>query len=125
MTTPNLSESEIFSVDRLPTVCIVTFTRSQLRAASAEALGTALLQLLRSPTPYHYVLDFSQVRSMESGTLGALVLFLKELTRHDGTVLLCGMNEYLRYLFALTRLDQVFSIYADVPAAIATFQPTT
>jgi anti-sigma B factor antagonist len=55
------------------------------------------------------------VQFIDSSGLGALVSALKRIGR-VGHLKVCGLNESLRSMFELTRLNRVIPI-ADIPAA--------
>jgi anti-sigma B factor antagonist len=61
------------------------------------------------------VIDFRQVRYMDSTCLGALISALKRMRVHDGnaTMTLVHMNPQLRRIFEITNLSQLFSIVED------------
>ncbi len=68
-----------------------------------------------------FVLDFSHTGYIDSSGLGALVTVARQVRELGGELRLAGLNDDLRSLFELTKLDSLFSI-ADSPAqALAGF----
>jgi anti-sigma B factor antagonist len=68
-----------------------------------------------------FVFDFSSTAYIDSSGLGALVSISKRVRESGGELRLAGLNEDLRSLFELTKLDTLFSI-SDTPAdALARF----
>jgi anti-sigma B factor antagonist len=63
------------------------------------------------------VLDFSRTQSMDSTALGALVQMLKTLRSNGGELRLASVGDAVSRVLSITRLDQVFSIYATLDAA--------
>jgi anti-sigma B factor antagonist len=63
------------------------------------------------------VLDFSRTQSMDSTALGALVQMLKTLRSSGGELRLAAVGDAVSRVLSITRLDQVFSIYATLDAA--------
>ncbi len=63
------------------------------------------------------VLDFSRTQSMDSTALGALVQMLKTLRASGGELRLAAVGDAVSRVLSITRLDQVFSIYATLDAA--------
>ena len=112
-------QKEIIAVDTVSGVTVITVTR-ELDTATSEELSSKLLALLNENKTgsYKYLLDFDCVRFMESSCLGALVTFLKWLSRFDGKISLANVNENIRFLFAVTKLDKVFPLHRDVPSAL-------
>ena len=67
------------------------------------------------------LIDFSRTGYIDSSGLGALVSISKRVRESGGDLKLSGLNEDLRSLFELTKLDTLFSI-ADTPQqALASF----
>ena len=60
------------------------------------------------------LIDFSQTGYIDSSGLGALVSISKRVREAGGELRLSGLNEDLRSLFELTKLDTLFAI-ADTP----------
>jgi anti-anti-sigma factor len=110
---------DILSVDYVEGVCIVTILVRELDTSASEELSSRLLALLNEGKSYRYVLDFDSVRYMESSCFGALVTFVKWLSRFDGKIALANVSENVRFLFAVTKLDKIFPLHRDVPAALA------
>lgn len=68
-----------------------------------------------------FLLDFSATGYIDSSGLGALVSIAKNVREQGGELRLAGLNEDLRSLFELTKLDSLFAI-ADTPdQALANF----
>jgi anti-sigma B factor antagonist len=61
-----------------------------------------------------FVLDFSGTPYIDSSGLGALVTIAKRVREEGGDIRLAGLNDDLRQLFELTKLDTLFAI-ADTP----------
>jgi anti-anti-sigma factor len=66
------------------------------------------------------VIDLTGVVSLDSASLGPLVQKLREIQDLKGQLALAGVNSTaLKEIFALTRFDKVFPIYATRDQAIA------
>ena len=65
------------------------------------------------------VVDFSKSAYIDSSGLGALVSLGKRIREAGGDLRLAGLNEDLRTLFELTRLDALFPLYATRADALA------
>jgi anti-sigma B factor antagonist len=68
-----------------------------------------------------FVLDFSATPYIDSSGLGALVTIAKRVREEGGDIRLAGLNDDLRQLFELTKLDTLFSISATPDQALAAF----
>ena len=112
------SNADILTVDYVSGVCVVTIAARELDTDTSEELSSRLLALLNEGKSTRFLLDFDTVRFMESSCFGALVTFLKWLSRFDGKIALANVSENIRFLFAVTKLDKVFPLYRDVPSAL-------
>jgi anti-sigma B factor antagonist len=116
-----VTSTDVLSVDYVEGVCVATILVRELDSALAERLSSSLLALLNEGKSKRFVLDFDMVRYMESSCFGALVTFVKWLSRiggGEGAIALANVSENVRFLFAVTKLDQVFPLHRDVPSAL-------
>jgi anti-anti-sigma factor len=68
-----------------------------------------------------FVVDFTRTGYIDSSGLGVLVSLSKKIRDEGGELRLAGLNEDLKTLFELTKLDTLFAI-TDTPAeAVAAF----
>ncbi len=65
------------------------------------------------------VLDFTGLQYMNSGGIGMLVTLLVRTQRHGQRLAALGLSEHYRNIFALTRLDEAITLYADEAEALA------
>jgi anti-sigma B factor antagonist len=67
------------------------------------------------------IVDFEQTGYIDSSGLGALVSLGKRLRELGGELRLASLNEDLRTLFELTRLDTLFRLYESRGDALVDF----
>lgn len=67
------------------------------------------------------LVDFSETGYVDSSGLGALVSLNKRLREAGGELRLAALNEDMRTLFELTRLDTLFRLYVSRAEALAQF----
>ena len=67
------------------------------------------------------LIDFSRTGYIDSSGLGALVSINKRIREAGGELRLSGLNEDLRSLFELTKLDTLFAIAETPKQALASF----
>ena len=65
------------------------------------------------------VIDFARTGYIDSSGLGALVSLSKRVRDAGGDIRLASLHDELRTLFELTRLDQLFPLYATRADALA------
>jgi anti-anti-sigma factor len=69
--------------------------------------------------PRRLVVDLSGVSYIDSAGLGAVIEAMYEVEAYGGKFALAGMQETVRSIFKMLRLDQIVSIFPDVNAALA------
>ena len=68
-----------------------------------------------------FLIDFSKTGYIDSSGLGALVSISKKIREQGGELRLAELNEDLRSLFELTKLDTLFAIAESRTEALANF----
>ncbi|NIM51116.1 MAG: anti-sigma factor antagonist [Gemmatimonadales bacterium] len=68
-----------------------------------------------------FVVDFADTGYIDSSGLGVLVSLSKKIREAGGDLRLAGLNEDLRTLFELTKLDTLFTIMGSAEEAVAAF----
>ncbi len=79
------------------------------------------LQGLLEKGERRFLIDFAQTGYIDSSGLGALVALARKVREEGGDLRLSGLNEDLRSLFELTKLDTLFAISETPDQALATF----
>ena len=64
------------------------------------------------------VLDFNELKYMNSSGIGLLVTLLIRVRRQNQRLLAFGLTEHYQQIFQLTRLNEAISIYPDEAAAL-------
>jgi anti-anti-sigma factor len=91
---------------------LIVGNRQELKAVVQQALDHGERKLL---------VDFSKTGYIDSSGLGALVSISKKVREQGGELRLSGLNEDLRSLFELTKLDTLFAIADSSAQALAGF----
>ncbi len=87
----------------------VDMSRSpQLRSALRDSQSKKLQRL---------IVDLSEVGYMDSSGLATLVEAMRSAKRTGTRMVLCAMNEKVRAIFEIARLDQFFVIVDELEAA--------
>jgi anti-sigma B factor antagonist len=82
-------------------------------------VALSLAQMVKKK-PAKLVVDLSKVSYMDSSGLAVLIEGMQSVEEYGGTFAIAGMQETVRSIFEIARLDQVFRIYPDVKSALAT-----
>jgi anti-sigma B factor antagonist len=80
---------------------------------------TAALNRMIDEKPKKLVVDLSGVTYIDSAGLAALIEGMQKVEAYGGKFALAGLQETVRSIFEIARLDQVFRIFPDVDAALA------
>ena len=79
----------------------------------------AALAAMIDEKPKQLVVDLSQVSYIDSSGLAVLIEAMQNMAQHDGMFALAGLQDGVRPIFEIARLDQVFRIFPDVESALA------
>jgi len=79
---------------------------------------TATLNELIDKKPERLVVDLSEVSYIDSAGLAALIQAMQKVEGYGGKFMLSGLQETVRSIFEISRLDQVFQIFPDADAAL-------
>lgn len=64
------------------------------------------------------VVNLNGVGFIDSSGLSTLVKGLKRCRQNEGDLVLCNLQQAVRIIFELTRLDKAFTIYDDEQSAV-------
>lgn len=105
-----------FTVSREGSVTVVD-VEGQLIVGNRQELKQLVLEELERGEKT-FVVDFAETVYIDSSGLGVLVSLSKKIREQGGDLVLAGLNEDLRTLFELTKLDTRFTIADDRTQAL-------
>jgi anti-sigma B factor antagonist len=79
---------------------------------------TAALNDVIDKKPDRLVVDLSEVSYIDSAGLAALIQAMQKVEGYGGKFRLSGLQETVRSIFEISRLDQVFQIFPDSDTAL-------
>ncbi len=97
-----------FAVNKVGEVTVVDVD-GQLIVGNRQELKQKVLQELERGTR-RFLVDFTETGYIDSSGLGVLVSLSKKVREQGGDLRLSSLNEDLRTLFELTKLDTLFRI---------------
>lgn len=100
-----------------PGIAVVTFEEERIDAVNSLGMKEQLGGLIETGKA-QLILDLANVRFIDSSGLGMLVTLLKRAGMRGGVVV-CRLQAPVAATFKLARMDRVFPIFPDVPAALA------
>jgi anti-sigma B factor antagonist len=106
-----------FQIEQQGPLVIATVAGPKLGAAEAEALIDELANRLRNDGGHHFILHIPTVEHIDSSCIGVLVTFLQDLEHVRGRLVLAACQPNVAFLFKVTRLDSVFTLYDDLDEA--------
>ena len=68
--------------------------------------------------PKRLIVDLSRVTYIDSSGLAVLIEGMQNMDALGGKLVLAGLQENVRSIFEIARLDQVFVIFPDVKTAL-------
>jgi anti-sigma B factor antagonist len=96
---------------------LVVEVDGQLIVGNRQEFKQKILDALESGER-KFLVDFTQTGYIDSSGLGVLVSLSKKIRDEGGELRLAGLNEDLRTLFELTKLDTLFSISDNAADAL-------
>ena len=111
------------AVSEVGDVSVVRFVdRRILDAANIEGLGDELFELVEKDNRKRMLLNFTDVEFLSSAALNKLIILDKKIKSHGGRLVLCDLRQEIKEVFAITRLDQLFTISDSEQNALTNFQ---
>lgn len=80
---------------------------------------SASLGAMIEEKPSRVVVDLSKVTYIDSSGLAVLIEAMQNVEAYGGKFLLAGIQDNVKPIFEIARLDQVFLIFPHVDAALA------
>jgi anti-sigma B factor antagonist len=108
-----------FDVKKQDDVTIID-VEGQLIVGNRQELKQKVLEELENGAR-KFLIDFSSTGYIDSSGLGVLVSLSKKIREQGGELRLANLNEDLRTLFELTKLDTLFHIASDRQEALTSF----
>ncbi|MEW6708966.1 MAG: STAS domain-containing protein [Candidatus Riflebacteria bacterium] len=81
----------------------------ELDVHHVKNLKSEILEELE-PAGWVYELNMDKVTYLDSSGLGMLVYLKKEISKHEGRLVISNLHEPVRNVFSLTKLDSFFEI---------------
>lgn len=108
-----------FEVSKQDDVTIVDVD-GQLIVGNRQELKQKVLEQLDAGAR-RFLIDFARTGYIDSSGLGVLVSLSKKIREQGGELRLANLNEDLRTLFELTKLDTLFHLANSRDEALASF----
>jgi len=119
MQPPNPPRGKRLTIEHVGDIVVVGFVdRRILDEANIAIIADQLFSLVEDEQRRKLVLNFSNVEYMSSAALGKLITLHKKMTTARGKLVLCGISPQIFEVFAITKLDKIFTIKKDLDEAL-------
>ncbi|HET7631582.1 MAG TPA: STAS domain-containing protein [Gemmatimonadaceae bacterium] len=108
-----------YSISKQGDVSVVAID-GQLVVSNRQELKQGVLDSLEGGGR-KFLVDFTDTSYIDSSGLGVLVSLSRKIRDHGGELRLAALNDDLRTLFELTKLDTLFQISDSRETALASF----
>jgi anti-sigma B factor antagonist len=120
MTGPyDVQTEDLKVVSRREADAVVLAIHGEVTVFSSPALRQVLRRVV-GEKPERVVLDLAGTTYVDSSGVATFVEALQSTSRAKGKLVLAGMNERVRGVFEIARLDTVFTVARDVQEALRT-----
>lgn len=109
-----------FNARKHPGGVLVIEVDGQLIVSNRQELKQRVLDALEAGDR-KFLIDFARTGYIDSSGLGVLVSLSKKIRDEGGDLRLAGLNEDLKTLFELTKLDTLFAITDTAAEALAAY----
>ncbi len=106
------------STESSPDGAVVVAVTGEADLYTAPELKERLIEEIDAGAT-HLVIDLSETNFIDSTALGVLTGTMKRLAPHKGRVSLVINDRSIRKVFEITKLDELFSVYATRGDALA------
>ena len=108
-----------FDIDMECGVAVVRFDGPDVSHLQMLEVNQACSDKLRYDGVKAFVFDLACVELFASACVGALVELLREVEPTRGRIALANCTDNVAFLFRVTRLDDIFTVFDDTADAIA------
>lgn len=107
----------MLTTKEVPEGVVVTLEDTRVDMAVSRKFRDELAKVIEKK-PDLLVLDLTDTEYFDSSALGTLVSILREAKSYGGQIRLANLNQTLRTLMKLSKLDAMFKIYESVDEAL-------
>lgn len=90
--------------------------------SEVSAVFKAKLLIIAQPDIDGLIIDLSEVDSIDSSGLGALLLAHRQLKEHSIPIILTGVSDFVMSLMRMTHLDSLFNFFEKTEEALEIFE---
>lgn len=109
-------------IEDIGDVCVARFMDKKiLDETNIQIIGNQLFGLVDEDGKQKVVLDFANVEYLSSAALGKLITMDKKVKAAKGKLRLCNVRPEIYEVFAITKLNKLFSMHETLDKALEGF----
>lgn len=108
------------STEKISDIIVVGVLTEVLDAGNTEEFKTGCASIINESNKI--VFEMSRVKFIDSSGCGTLLFCQKQLSKLGGDLKLCGVQESVRSLFELVRMDRILDIFNTKEEAVESFK---
>ena len=117
---------QVLTIETIEDVAVVNLVEKHIsHMPQIEQICQELYDLIDNQNKTKVIIDFSEVQSLSSQTLGVLIKIQKKADQAGSQVVLCSINHDLRMMFKISHLEKFFTICTDKKESLASFGLTS
>lgn len=113
-----MSTTPVTTVETQDGIAVVRVHVSQLDEQNTKLFHAELSSIAAKYPELSVVLDLTEVNLLPSLTLGVLVRITNAFRTRGQRLALAALQQPVREMLTITRMDRVFDLHDDVPSAI-------
>jgi anti-anti-sigma factor len=113
-----MPDYEQFSVDEDRGVTVLTLQEPRIHDQASIRMLSAELTKITDDGAHQLLFDMHVVDFISSAVLNRLIVLDKQVKRSGGQIAFCNLRRPVVEVFSITKLDQLFPIYATRREAI-------
>ncbi len=110
-----------FTTENRDNIVIFTLKDEHVDGRVSAELKAKML-ITAQPDIDALIIDMTCVESIDSSGLGALLLANRQLQDHDIPIIIIGVQDFVKSLMKITRIDDLFEFYPTLDEALATIE---
>ena len=106
-------------IEQMGDVTVARFVDKKiLDETNIQIIGNQMFGLVDDEGRQKVILDFTNVEYLSSAALGKLITMDKKMKAAKGKLRLCSVRPEIYDVFAITKLNKLFSMHDDLDAAM-------
>lgn len=110
-----------FDIHHLPNVSVVTLRGKIMNELDLESISLEVKQMI-DKNKCRLIFDSQELTYINSSGINLFMRTLTKARTNNGDLIFCGINGNVENLFKITKLNEIYTIYATQKEAISHFK---